>query len=114
MADLQSLSTEAIVSGIVGLITFGLVVKALFAGYMEAQKHLKSQAANNPIIHAMASSWDRDEKERFLQLFERLVVAAEIQAKHQGALADQRQQDMSERIDEILEQMKHMPAPRTK
>ncbi len=112
MADsIQSLSVEYVVSGLVGLITIGLIAKQVFAGYLEANKHLSKQSTN-PIIQAMASTWDRDQQERFLQLMERLVVAEEIQAKHQGSLADQRQQDMAEKIDQLLEHMHDLPTPR--
>jgi uncharacterized protein YbaP (TraB family) len=114
MADLQSLSIEMIVSGIVGLITFGLIAKGVISGYREAQKHLKSEASKNPIIHAMASSWDRDERTRFMELMERLVIAEEHQAKAQTVLADQRQQDMSDKLDDLVERMKNLPSPRPK
>lgn len=105
-----SLSIEYIASGLVGLVMLGLMAKRLIEGYAEARKHMASQSAN-PIIQAMANTWDKNQQERFLQLLERLVLAAEVQAKHQGALADRQQMDIQEKLDTLLERLDDMPVP---
>lgn len=107
---LPALSTELVASGVVGILLAGAVIKKAFDGYVEARRHMIAQQTN-PMTMAMAAVWGENERERFLQLLERITIALEDQAKHQGILADQRQQDMNEKIDRLVQQMENMPTP---
>lgn len=108
MTDIPSLSIETIASGVVGLLIIGAIVKQAMGGWSEARKHIKAEASN-PIISAVAAAWDRDEKERLLVFVERIAVAVEKQAGAQLDMVNQQTQDMREKIEWLIEEMKSKP-----
>lgn len=99
------LTTDFIVPGITGLLLLGWALKDAVPKFRE----MKNAVHPNPMVAAMSMTWDRDMQERLLQIHERMAVALELQAKQQiemagswGAMVDQRQQDMNEKIDDLM------------
>lgn len=98
-------TSDLIVQGLIGALLFFWALKDAIPKYRE----MKKAAHPDPIIGAMSMAWDRDMQERLLQLIERMAKAQEIQAELQRNMAgswttmvDQKQQDMNEKIDDLL------------
>lgn len=107
------LSADLIVQGVAS----ALLVLVGLREFMKARRETIKATAPNPMVAAVSMAWDRDQQERLLQLVERMVVAQEAQTKHlagihdaQEEIADKRQADMQEKLDELLDRMKDMPA----
>lgn len=92
------LSVELIVQGLIG---FFVVLWAL-KDAVPAYRAMKNQKPADPMATAMSIVWDRDERERFLQLMERMTIASETQARQQTAIADQQRVEMNSHIDNLL------------
>ena len=102
------LTPDLVVQGVIGLLVFFWALKDAVPKYREMRK----AAHPDPILTAMSLSWDRDMQERMLQVLERMAKAQEMQAELQKNMAgswdtmvDQRQQNMSEKIDELMEKL---------
>lgn len=101
------LTPDLVVQGLIGVFIFLWALKDAIPRYREMQK---AALPPNPMIAAMSMTWDRDMQERLLQTLERMATAAELQAKQQiemvgtwDKMADQRQQEMSDRIGDLLQ-----------
>lgn len=92
------LSVELIVQGLIG---FFVVLWAL-KDAVPAYRAMKNRKPADPMATAMSIVWDRDERERFLQLMERMMIASETQARQQTAIADQQHADMNSKIDSLM------------
>lgn len=94
-----------LVQGVVGILIAGWVARDALITYRATRKTLQQ----NPVVTGVSMAWDRDQQERFLQLIERLVLAAEQQAQNQKAMsatwsgmADTKQQELNERIQQLM------------
>ena len=84
-----------------------------YRGHPELSRREQPPVARyDAILAAVSMAWDRDLQERLLQLIERMVLAHEAQTRHlegiyksQEVLADQRQIDMNEKLDDLLARM---------
>lgn len=121
-AWLTSLNVEMIAGGVVGLSMLGVIIRNAIYGWVEARAKLKESEKNLAPITAMSVSWDRDQIERALQLFERMAEALELQCQHseaiaeaQGILSDNFQQTTQSKLDDLLKKLDAaVPKPRTK
>lgn len=102
------LTPDLLVQGLIGASIALWALKDAIPIY----RNMKKAAHPDPMVSAMSMSWDRDMQERMLQIMERMAKAQELQADIQknmagswGSMADQRQQDMSEKIDELMERL---------
>lgn len=101
---MEKVTIEVVASAIVGIIlVFGLV-KRIWEGVSEARAALRAQNSN-PLITAAGAVWDSKERDRFMGLMERLVAAQENQAKSLGDITNQQDQDMRDKIDQLVERL---------
>lgn len=99
------LSTELLIQGLTGLCILFWVLKDA----IKVRRETRQAVQPNPMVTAVTMAWDSDQKERLLQLVERLAIAAETQAKLQAsmagswdALADRQKVELTERFDDLL------------
>lgn len=97
--------TDLAVQGLIGAFVFFWALKDAVPLY----RQMKKNAHPDPMVAAMSATWDRDMQERLLQIMERMAKAQETQADLQknmagswDVMADQRQQDMNEKIELLL------------
>lgn len=98
-ATLLGIPTSLVVQGLTGFLVFFYVWK----NGRDAYKATTEQMKPNPIMAGVSMAWDRDMQERFLQLLERMALAAEAQAGAQAKIANDQQRKMNERIEDLLE-----------
>lgn len=114
------LNTDIILQGLTGLFLLLWAFKEARKVKEETAKALAAPTTpKNPLVAAIGMGWDRDQLERLLQIGERMAAAQESQAaetakiaKAQQALADQKQTDLQEKMEELLARMGDMPSPR--
>lgn len=99
------LTPDLLVQGLIGASIALWALKDAIPIY----RNMKKAAHPDPMVAAVSMAWDRDMQERLLQIHERMAAALEVQAKLQADMAgswdqmvDQRQQQMNERIDDLL------------
>jgi len=112
MLDHLALTPELFIQGIAAVF---LILWA-WRDAAKARRDAAKAIAPNPMVAAMSMSWDRDQQERLLQIMERMAKALEAQAhyqkeidKAQGIMVDQRQNEFSEKIDELLDRIRRGP-----
>lgn len=100
------LTPDLLVQGIIGALIALWALKDAIPIY----RNMKKAAHPDPMLAAVSMAWDRDMQERMLQILERMATASELQAKQQiemagswGTMVDQRQQDMNEKIDDLMQ-----------
>lgn len=103
------LSTSLIIQGLTGLCVFFWVFKDAWKHRRDTREAVKTSTTTNPMVTAVTMSWDADQKERLLQIMERIATANERQAASaagiataQNTMVDKRQHDMDVRIDTLL------------
>lgn len=97
-ATLLGIPASLLIQGLIGVLIF-------FWAWKEARNTYKTttdQMKPNPIVAGVSMAWDRDMQERFLQLIERMALAAEAQAGAQTTIANDQQRKMNERIEDLL------------
>lgn len=110
---LKSLTLEFVASGLVGLITLGVIVRSVLLGWAEARSKINTGNKNiGPIASALSMSWDKDQIERALQALESIAEAMDLQCKFTGAIAeaqgvmsDQFQQTTQSKLNELLDRL---------
>lgn len=111
---------ELIAGGVVGLSMVGLIARNALFGWVEAKKKLSdNQSAVGALTTAVSLTWDRNQIERALQLLESIAHSLENQARSteaiahsQGILSDSFQQSTQSKLDDLLQRLDNVQAPK--
>lgn len=99
--NVLGIPSDLIVQSVIGVLL-------LFWGWREARRTYKAtqdQLKQNPIVQGMTIAWDRDERERFLVLIERMVLATEATAQLQETIANAQAREMNETMNRLLDKL---------